>query len=98
MSQCKIYVGNLSYQVSQEDLNDFFQQYGQIAETKLIRDHETGRSKGFAFITFASQDAAQSAIAANGKDLDGRPLKVNMAKEDNRRTGSGGGGGGGGRR
>ena len=98
MNDSKIYVGNLSYEVNSDDLHDFFSQYGELAEVKLITDRETGRSKGFAFLSFATGEAAQAALAANGVDLKGRNMKVNMAKEDNRRRGGGGAGGGGGRR
>jgi len=96
MSQSKIYVGNLSYDATDADLNEHFGQYGQISEVRLITDRATGRSKGFAFITFDSADSAQGALAANDTEFQNRRLKVNMAREDNgRRTGGGGGGGGG---
>lgn len=99
MSQSKIYVGNLSYDCSNEDLSEYFGQYGEIAEVKLITDRETGRSKGFAFITYADGDQAKAALDANGSDFMGRPLRVNEAREENRGGGRGGRGGrdGGGR-
>lgn len=87
MNQSKIYVGNLAYSTSQEDLEGFFGQYGSITETKLISDFETGRSKGFGFITFSSDAEAEAALAANGTELDGRTLKVNIAKEKKERSG-----------
>jgi len=93
-----IYVGNLSYKVTDEDLRSAFQAYGQVDAVNVIKDRETGRSKGFAFVEMASDSEAQTAInALNGKELKGRALKVNEARP---RTDGGGsrGGGGGGRR
>ena len=90
MRQNKIYVGNFPYNVDEEQLREIFSEYGDIDEVALITDRDTGRSKGFAFITFAVQHAAESALAKNGSLLDGRPLKVNMAME---KSGRGGGGG-----
>lgn len=87
MSQSKIYVGNLSYSTSEDELRDFFSQYGSIQDTKLILDMSTGRSKGFGFITYTSSNDCENALAANGAELDGRKLKVNLAREDNRRSG-----------
>ncbi len=97
MNQSKIYVGNLSYNTTEDQLRDFFAQYGNIEEIKLISDFQTGRSKGFAFVTFGSDQEGQNALEANGVDLDGRKLNVNTAKDNNRRTGGGGKPGGGGR-
>jgi len=92
MSQPKIYVGNLSYNVTAAQLNDFFTQFGEISEVKLISDRETGRSKGFAFITFANQQSADKAVEeADGSEFEGRRLKVNIAKDDARRSGGAGG-------
>jgi heterogeneous nuclear ribonucleoprotein A1/A3 len=94
MSQFKIYVGNLSYDTTGEDLNELFSKFGQIADVKLITDRDTGRSKGFAFITFAQEEPIEDALALNGTEFQGRRVKVNAAKEENR---SGGGRPGGGR-
>lgn len=94
MSESKIYVGNLSYTTSEDELRGFFAQYGNIQDIKLIMDFTTGRSKGFGFITYASGQDCESALAANGAELDGRTLKVNIAREDNRRPAGGGFGGG----
>lgn len=92
MSQPKIYVGNLSYSVTADQMNDFFTQFGEIVEVKLISDRETGRSKGFAFITFTSQQSADKAVEeADGTEFEGRRLKVNIAKDDARRSGGSGG-------
>ncbi|MFT4564071.1 MAG: cold-inducible RNA-binding protein [Gammaproteobacteria bacterium] len=103
MQQNKLYVGNFPYSVDEDQLRDMFSPYGEIEELALIMDRETGRSKGFAFITFATQQAAESALEKNGIDLSGRALRVNMAQEKSGgggrggRRGGGGGGGGGGR-
>ncbi len=98
MSQSKIYVGNLPYNATEDELRDFFTQYGNIEEVKLIVDFNTGRSKGFGFITFATAEASESALAANGTEMGGRKLKVNAARESNGRGGRGGRGGFGGGR
>ncbi|MCX7121947.1 MAG: RNA-binding protein [Gammaproteobacteria bacterium] len=92
MSQSKIYVGNLSYNTTEDELRDHFSQYGSIDEVKLIIDFSTGRSKGFAFISYSSDQDCENAVEkANGFELDGRSLKVNIARDDNRRpAGSGG--------
>jgi len=89
MSQSKIYVGNLSYQISQEDLNEFFSQFGAIQDVKLITDRETGRSKGFAFITFENADSVNAAIDLNGTEYSGRKIKVSVAKDNGDRGGRG---------
>jgi len=94
MQQNKLYVGNFPYSVDETQLREMFSAYGDIQDIALIKDRETGRSKGFAFITFASQQAAEKALALNGKEVDGRALKVNMAQEKESRGGRGGGGGG----
>jgi len=103
MQQNKLYVGNFPYSVDEDQLREMFSPYGEIEELALIMDRETGRSKGFAFITFETQQAAESALEKNGQDLNGRALRVNMAQEKGRtggrgRSGGGGGGGGGGGR
>lgn len=82
MSQSKLYVGNLSYSTTEAELQDFFAQYGSIQELKLIMDRETGRSRGFAFVSFVTEEETDKALAADGVDLGGRKLKVNRAKED----------------
>ncbi len=93
MQQNKIYVGNFPYSVDEAQLRDIFAPYGEIEELALIKDRDTGRSKGFAFITFAQQQAAEKALEQNGNDMGGRPLRVNMATEKPGRGGRGGGGG-----
>ena len=98
MSQAKIYVGNLPYNITEDELRDFFAPHGSVEEVKLIMDFNTGRSKGFGFITFATEQASEAAIqGANGAELGGRKLKVNKAQEGGSRGGRGGRGNGGGR-
>ena len=76
-----IYVGNLSYQVSEEDLKKAFEVFGEVDTAKIIKDNYTGRSKGFGFVEMPAQAEAQSAIEGlNGKDLKGRSLKVSEAR------------------
>ena len=93
MDQNKVYVGNLPFTVSEDQLRDIFAGYGEISQLNLIMDRDTGRPKGFGFITFATQQAAEKALEQNGKDLDGRALRVNMATDKPRNSGGGGGGG-----
>ncbi len=95
----KLFVGNLSFNTTQNQLQDAFSQHGIVVEVALMLDRETGRSRGFAFVTMDTPEAAQAAIAAmSGAQLDGRALTVNEArpKEERPRTGGFGGGGGGG--
>jgi RNA recognition motif-containing protein len=95
----KLYVGNLSYNVSSSDLEQLFGQHGTVQSAEVISDRDTGRSKGFGFVQMGSDDEAQAAIAAlHGQEHDGRALTVNEAKprEDRPRGGGGGGYGGGG--
>ncbi|MFZ0257294.1 MAG: RNA-binding protein [Gammaproteobacteria bacterium] len=81
MQQNKLYVGNLSFSTTQTELEQAFAGYGELEEVRLITDRDSGRSRGFAFVTFASQHAAESALEMDGKSLDGRNLIVNIAKE-----------------
>ena len=83
--------------MDEEQLRELFSPYGEIEDLALIKDRDTGRPKGFGFITFASQQSAEKALELDGKDMGGRPLKVNMATEKPARSGGGGGGGGRGR-
>ena len=92
----KLYVGNLSFNTTENDLNDAFAAHGTVTETNLMMDRETGRPRGFGFVTMSSSEEAQKAIdALNGKEMDGRALTVNIAKPREERSGGGGGGGGG---
>ena len=96
----KLYVGNLSFNTTNQDLNDLFGTVGTVQSSNIIEDRETGRSRGFGFVEMSSQQEGQAAIAEfNGKEIDGRTLKVNEAKpQADRNSGGGGGrrGGGGG--
>jgi len=89
----RLYVGNLAFHTTEDVVLDAFAKIGSVTEAKLIIDRETGRSRGFAFVTMATSQDAQRAIAElNGVDLDGRALKVNEAEERRPRGGGGGGG------
>ena len=77
----KVYVGNLSFSVSDNELKELFSSYGEITEAVVIKDKFSGRSKGFGFVTFADDASAQKAISEmNGKEVQGRALKVNEAR------------------
>ena len=97
----KLFVGSLSYNVTDQMLSDAFAQAGTVVSAKVIMDRMTGRSKGFGFVEMSSDEEAKKAMEMlNGKELDGRPLAVNEARPMEPRTGGGGGyqgGGGGGR-
>ena len=94
----KLYVGNLSYNVRDEDLQQAFAQYGSVSSAKVMMDRDTGRSKGFGFVEMGSDAEAQAAInGMNGQSLDGRAIVVNEARPREERPGGFGGGGGGGR-
>jgi cold-inducible RNA-binding protein len=90
----KLFVGNLSFNTTENDLNDAFAAHGTVTETNLMMDRMSGRPRGFGFVTMSSDAEAQTAIEAlNGKEMDGRALTVNIAKPREDRTGGGGGGG-----
>ncbi len=92
----KLYVGNLSFNTTETDLQDLFAQAGAVQEVTLMQDKFTGKSRGFAFVTMGSEADAQKAIADfNGKTVEGRPLTVNEARPREARPGGGGGGRGG---
>ena len=93
----KLYVGNLSYNVRDDDLQQAFAQYGTVTSAKVMMDRDTGRSKGFGFVEMGSDPEAQAAInGMNGQALDGRAIVVNEARPREERPGGFGGGGGGG--
>ncbi len=98
----RIYVGNLSYQATEETLTELFKQYGEVTEVRVITDRDTGRSRGFAFVEMPNEAEARAAIEAlDQKETDGRTLRVNEAqprRQDRRDSGPRGGGGGGGGR
>ncbi len=99
----KLYVGNLSFDTTENDLQDLFAQYGPVSEVNLITDRMSGRSRGFAFVTMGTPEGAEGAISAlSGKEIQGRALTVNEARPREEHAGGGGGGrgprsGGGGR-
>ncbi len=91
----KLYVGNISFNTTNQDLNDLFGQIGTVESANIIEDRETGRSRGFGFVEMASREDGERAIAElNGKEFEGRELKVNEAKPQESRGGGGGGRGG----
>ena len=95
----KLFVGGLSWNTNDDGLRQAFERFGNVDEAKVISDRETGRSRGFGFVTFSDSEGARKAIAEmDGKELDGRTIKVNEAEEKPRGGGGGGsrGGGGGG--
>jgi len=97
----RIYVGNLSYETNEQELRDSFSTHGEIQEISVVRDRETGRSRGFAFVEMPTAAEAQAAISdLNGKEIGGRTLTVNeaRARQDRSDRGAGGGYGGGGGR
>lgn len=89
----RLFVGNLSFNTTENQLHDAFAAHGQVVEANLMMDRMTGRSRGFAFVTYATPEEAQKAIAAmNGQPLDGRPLTVNVARPKEERPAGGPGG------
>src|SRR5215210_225230 len=91
----KLYVGNLSFQTSSEDLQQLFAQAGTVESASVVEDRETGRSRGFGFVEMSSSEEGQAAIQQfNGKEINGRSLTVNEARPRENRGGGGGGGGG----
>ena len=91
----KIYVGNLPFSATENEVRELFAQHGTVESVSLITDRDTGRPRGFGFVQMSQADASRAIQNLNGKDLGGRPLRVNEAQERN--GGGGGGGGGGGR-
>jgi cold-inducible RNA-binding protein len=91
----KLFVGNLSFNTTENDLQDMFAAFGTVTEANLMMDRATGRPRGFGFVTMSTPEEAQKAIEGlNGKSIDGRALTVNVARPREERTGGGGGGGG----
>src|SRR5512143_1724352 len=91
----RLYVGNLSFNTTADGVRTAFTQFGNVTDVHLVTDRETGRSRGFAFVTMGTTEEAAKAIEGmDGKQLDGRPLRVNEAEQRQQRGGGGGGGGG----
>jgi len=91
----KLYVGNLSYSTTDSSLNELFAPFGTVDSARVISDRDTGTSKGFGFVEMANADAQKAMGALNGREIDGRAIKVNEAKPQENRGGGGGYGGGG---
>ena len=86
----KLYVGNISFNTTNQDLNDLFGAIGTVESANIVEDRETGRSRGFAFVEMSSAEEAQAAISSyDGKEVEGRNLKVNEAKAREERSGGG---------
>ncbi len=93
MDQRKLFVGNLPFKISSEELQDLFEEFGEVEDLVIITDRETGRSKGFGFVTFGNEESAKKALALDGKEVQGRQIRVNIAKEKEKDEGRGGRGG-----
>lgn len=91
-----IYVGNLPFTASEDEVRDLFASYGEVNEVRMITDRDTGRPRGFAFVRMSPSDADAAIEALNGTEMGGRTLRINEA-QDRKPAGGGGGGGGGGR-
>jgi cold-inducible RNA-binding protein len=87
ISMNKIFVGGLAWAVDSEGLRAAFSEFGEIIEAKVIVDFETGRSRGFGFVTFADADSAQRSLDMNGREIEGRPVRVDMASSNDQRGG-----------
>ncbi len=85
MASKKVFVGSLAWATTDDSLADFFSQCGDVVEAKVITDRETGRSRGFGFVTFDSEDSSQKAVNLSGEELDGRSIHVDYAKDRQRR-------------
>lgn len=90
MQNNKLFVGSLPWSISSDKLQELFSQYGEITEAIVITDRDTGRSKGFGFITFAQEADAKKALEMDGKEIEGRTIVVNVAKPREERGGGGG--------
>lgn len=93
-AQNKIYVGNLPYNTTDEDLKSFFGACGEIVDAIIIKDRDTGLSKGFGFVGFATPEGSEAALAMNGQEMSQRSLRISKANEPSPRPARGGGGGG----
>jgi len=95
----RLYIGNLAYSTHEEDLKEAFAEAGEVVSCTILLDRFTGKSRGFGFVEMATEEGAAKAIeVCDGKEMDGRNLRVNEARPREERGGGGGGGGGGGRR
>ena len=87
----KLYVGNLSYNTTDATLNELFAPFGQVESARVITDRDSGTSKGFGFVEMSNSDAQKAMGALNGREIDGRAIRVNEAKPQESRSGGGGG-------
>jgi cold-inducible RNA-binding protein len=92
----RLYVGNLPYSINDDTLRSLFEPYGQVESARVISDRDTGASKGFGFVEMANADAQKAIEALNGRDMNGRALRIDEARPQEARAGGGGGGGRGG--
>jgi RNA recognition motif-containing protein len=90
MEKNKLFIGSLPWSITNDSLRELFAQYGEITDAVVINDRESGRSKGFGFVTFAKEEDAQKALEMNGKEIEGRTIVVNVAKPREDRGGGGG--------
>ncbi len=93
MDKNKLFIGSLPWSINNDSLRDLFSQYGEIVEAIIITDRDSGRSKGFGFVTFSNEESAQKALEMDGREVEGRTIVVNVAKPREDRSSSGGGGG-----
>lgn len=93
MEKNKLFIGGLPWSINNDSLKELFAQYGEISEAIVITDRDTGRSKGFGFVTFANEESAKKALEMDGKEVEGRNIIVNVARPREERGGGGGGGG-----
>lgn len=91
MEKNKLFIGSLPWSITNDSLRELFAQFGEITDAVVITDRESGRSKGFGFVTFAKEEDAQKALDMNGKEVEGRSIVVNVAKPREERGGGGGG-------
>lgn len=94
MQQNKLFIGNLSFKLGDDDLRELFEKFGNILEVAMPRSIDTHKPRGFAFITFENEDSAKKALTLDGHEVDGRKIRVSIATGE-KRTGGGGGAGGG---
>ena len=93
-----VYVGNMSHESTDDKLRELFTPHGEVVEAKVVTDRQTGRSRGFGFVLYNTEEEAQKALSMDGEEMDGRRIRVEIARDRDDRRGGGGGGGGGGRR
>ncbi|MDO8497284.1 MAG: RNA-binding protein [bacterium] len=91
MDKNKLFVGSLPWSITNDTLRDLFAEFGEITEAIVITDRDTGRSKGFGFVTFTNEEDTKKALVMHGKDIEGRPIVVNVARPREARDNRGGG-------